>query len=276
MKILITGQPGVGKSTVIEGLIDAFRQSSVWMLTREILDDEGQRAGFVTTTSTGKHRLISHKRDIVSDVLVGSNRVDISALKDALGDILNEAINTKPSIVILDEIGPIQLTDTEFIQKMDSLYNSDVTLIATMHVDDHRLKKYRESPIAIRIFVSENNRDILPKLLQLIISRRAQYDTLEVNEKYVANYLIESYLEMKKVMQLKKLLRNAIPYVLQNKVTQLDPSHWSVAGNHGSYEVTISEDYICTCDLFLGKNAYSNNPGECSHIQAVKILNGIG
>src|SRR5258707_499529 len=95
MIILLTGKPGIGKSTIIEKLIALHKEPAAWVVTSAILRPElGDRGGFAATNSAGIRRIISHKTDIKSDVVVGENHVDLAAVNAMFADALEEA--TKP------------------------------------------------------------------------------------------------------------------------------------------------------------------------------------
>ena len=273
MKILLTGQPGIGKSTVIDECARAFPGLAVWMLTREVLDTAGRRIGFTSSTSSGHRQLVSHKFAISSDTIVGSNRVDVAALQEILNNLFDAIAATQPTFVMIDEVGSIQLSDPEFSNKFEALFKSTTNLLATLHAGEPQLEEYRNSPHAIHITVSQENRGRLPNLLHTLMVHHRRYNQLTTHQQPVVNNLLENYIEKNNSLQLEKLLNNAISYVAQGRVVRTSPTHWSVAGNHGSHEVAKGETFTCDCDLFLGNNEYAATPGECSHIQAVKIVN---
>jgi len=136
MNIILTGKPGIGKSTAIATYIKSFGSNALWMLTTEVLGQSGQRVGFKSATSTGHKRLVSHKSDIHSDVMIGSNYVDTVALHEIVSIINDEVQNSNPDMIILDEIGPIQLSDITFIKVFDTIFESNINLLASMHIYD--------------------------------------------------------------------------------------------------------------------------------------------
>jgi len=276
MNIILTGKPGIGKSTAIATYIKSFGSNALWMLTTEVLGQSGQRVGFKSATSTGHKRLVSHKSDIHSDVMIGSNYVDTVALHEIVSIINDEVQNSNPDMIILDEIGPIQLSDITFIKVFDTIFESNINLLASMHIYDERLMKYRQSPGAINVSVSEKNRDELPEIIEYIFSHHNSFNSLNNDRKIIVNGLTEHYVETNQMVQLKKLYTNAIPYFINNKISQLDSTHWNVIGKHGSYAVTDGEGrYSCICNLYLGKNEYLRNAGDCSHIQATMLFRNI-
>lgn len=272
MKILLSGKPGAGKTTVLDQFIKNLREPATWMLTREVLNDTGDRVGFASTTSSGTAKLISHKTEISSDIVVGTNHIDLHALREVLSDVL-AAKNEKHHLIILDEIGPIQLANPDFLDKFDHLNKDSNDMIASIHSTEAKLEEYRNSQDAIHIYVTPANRAMLPTILRLIVEGRSEYNKLATSQKLLVNRLVETYLKHSQILQLEKLMKNTIPYVNGAKIIPNDNSTWTVAGYHGQHEVTKRDTYDCTCDLYLGRRKYAEKQGECSHIQAVKIFN---
>lgn len=270
MIILITGKPGTGKSTVIEKLIKAWDGKATWVLTREILDGAGERVGFRTSSSTGKSRIISHKHDIESSVVVGQNHVDVSAI-DEMFDIDH---NDRGNVFIVDEIGPMQLLSRGFTRLLARLFRrgSDAWLIATIHATDKRLANYRSAKDVVLIRVTQENRDDLAPMLAKVVSYRESIDGLPRRQQRAFFRLLADHLSRARSVQFDKLLDNALGYVTGGKVRRESTRTYTVYGNHGNHIVTrMKQAYGCDCDLYLGKGLYDGKAGICSHIQAAQI-----
>jgi len=99
--ILLTGLPGVGKTTVIKQLADSLvAHHPDGFFTQEIRED-GIRKGFELITLDGRHQLLSHV-NITGPQRVGRYGVDLTGF-----DALLETIDLRHSpsrVVILDEI----------------------------------------------------------------------------------------------------------------------------------------------------------------------------
>jgi hypothetical protein len=84
--------------------------------------------------------------------------------------------------------------------------------------------------------------------------------------------MAKNYAQAAQYTQLKKLFKNAILYLAENKVEKVDNLTFNVIGNTDKHSVKKTEnDWLCDCDLFNGRGEFENNAGECSHIQASKL-----
>ncbi len=273
MIILLTGKPGAGKSTVIEKFIALNKEPARWVVTSAILRPElGDRGGFVAANSDGVRRVISHKTDIASDVVVGENHVDLAAVDVMFANALDKATKSQGGLTIVDEIGPIQLLSPAFTAALGRVFDSPADLVVTIHYNDERLAVYRNAARNLVLEVTTNNRDELPSVLVFITRNRAAYNALSASRQELVGQFIRRYVASGWVLQIKKLMGNALLYVTQGLVTQEDTTHWSVRGKRGMYHVVqAAANLTCTCDLYAGRGIYAHNAGECSHIQAVAI-----
>jgi nucleoside-triphosphatase len=273
MIILITGKPGVGKSTAINAFVEQYTGSAHWVITTAIPNPEGGRLGFKATNSDGRTEIISHKTDINSDVVIGVNHVDVSAVDAMFAQALQGA-NSDPhgALTVVDEIGPIQLLSDDFRAALKDIFAHNADVIASIHYKDEQLASYRDSHHAILLQVTPDNRDMLPLALIAIATHRQAFNSLSASQQGIVRKLLQAYVGNAQLVQIQKLTHNALYYVTEGRVQQTGPGSWTLAGKHGDYTVTkIGSDFTCTCDLFTGRGKYQDMPGECSHIQTVQL-----
>jgi nucleoside-triphosphatase len=127
--VLITGLPGVGKTTVIQRVAASLAEfHPVGFYTAEIRE-KGARKGFELIALDGRRSVLSHI-DVESPYRVSKYGVDVNAFEaflDAL-DLLNPA----HGVVIIDEIGRMECLSATFRATIDRLFESDKTIIATI------------------------------------------------------------------------------------------------------------------------------------------------
>jgi len=111
MNVLLTGRPGIGKTTLIKRLIEATSLSKGGFYTEEVRE-QGQRVGFSLTTLDGKRSLLAHIK-IKSPYRVGRYGVDIDTFEAIGVESITKAISTN-EIIIIDEIGRMELFSKKF------------------------------------------------------------------------------------------------------------------------------------------------------------------
>ncbi len=103
--LLITGNPGAGKTTVLVWLARALSDHNpAGFITREIRE-EGVRKGFLLISCSGLRRVLAHV-DINSSFHVGKYNIDLAGFEEFLKEIRlsDEGIG----LVIVDEIGKME------------------------------------------------------------------------------------------------------------------------------------------------------------------------
>ena len=111
MNILITGKPGIGKTTLIRKLIDSISLSKGGFYTEEIRKEK-QRTGFSLTTLDGKGSTLASVKTR-SPYRLGKYGVNIDSLETIGVESIRRAILNK-ELVIIDEIGKMELFSEKF------------------------------------------------------------------------------------------------------------------------------------------------------------------
>ncbi|MCS7257820.1 MAG: AAA family ATPase [candidate division WOR-3 bacterium] len=134
MRILITGKPKAGKTTLIKKIIKEFSCVS-WcgFYTEEVIENNN-RVGFNIVTTDGQKVLFAHK-DIASPYYIGKYRVNLEALETVGINSLTIGIkNNKP--LIIDEVGKMELLSKKFQNFIKDLFSTDYRelIIATIPI----------------------------------------------------------------------------------------------------------------------------------------------
>jgi nucleoside-triphosphatase len=126
---LITGLPGVGKTTLIMKLYEALKSlHSVGFYTEEIRE-KGVRKGFALVGFDGTRGVLSHV-DFQSTFRVGKYGVDVVGFEAFLDTI--DFLGTKTRLIIIDEIGKMECFSDKFKRLLTDIFNSHKRLIATI------------------------------------------------------------------------------------------------------------------------------------------------
>lgn len=127
--LLLTGRPGVGKTTALKTVIERLGARAGGFYTQEILGPGG-RKGFRLVTLDGQQTILSHV-DIRTHNRVGRYGVDVAAL-DAVGvSAIRQAVASR-DIVIIDEIGKMELYSGEFRGAVLKAISSPKIVVATL------------------------------------------------------------------------------------------------------------------------------------------------
>ncbi len=127
--ILITGLPGVGKTTLIRKLSGALKVFCPVGFYTEEVGKGSEREGFELISLEGKRGLLSHKR-IESPYRVGGYRVDVKGFEDFLGSISFFSPSTR--LIIIDEIGKMECFSNHFEKLLEEILDSEKWVIATI------------------------------------------------------------------------------------------------------------------------------------------------
>ncbi|MDZ7292512.1 MAG: NTPase [candidate division KSB1 bacterium] len=159
-KILLTGRPGIGKTTIIVALAKKLGNRAGGFFTREIREG-GERIGFAIETIDGKRGTLA-RVNLPRGPKIGRYTVllhDLEAL--AIPALRLAAVNGK--IVLLDEIGRMELCSSAFVSTVTELLAGPAAMVATIALHgDARIEKYKSFPGVRIITVTEKNRDQLP------------------------------------------------------------------------------------------------------------------
>ncbi|MBI3286832.1 MAG: NTPase [Chloroflexi bacterium] len=165
--ILLTGHPGVGKTTVIRRLAQALGSRAGGFYTEE-LRIRGPRVGFKIVTLEGTEGTLAHV-DIKGSPRVGRYGVNLSDL-DQIGVAAIQRALAEREVVIIDEIGKMELFSDRFREAVERAAASDRTVVATAMAQPNpfvdRLKARAQAQV---VKVTEANRQALPAQLLTMI-----------------------------------------------------------------------------------------------------------
>ncbi len=128
MNILITGTPGIGKTTLIKKIINSMRLSKSGFYTGEIREGK-ERTGFSLTTLDGKESTLASIK-IRSPYRVGKYGVNIDSIEKIGVESIRKAIAGE-GVIIIDEIGKMELHSGKFRDIVLEALNTG-RVIATM------------------------------------------------------------------------------------------------------------------------------------------------
>lgn len=163
---LITGPPRVGKTTVLTEIAERLKIKGLklgGMTSREIRRD-GIRVGFeICDYASGKRGWLAHIRQHKGP-RIGKYRVNLDNL-DSIGVAAIQNALREADVVLIDEIGPMELYSRSFIEAVEETVNSGNLVLATIHYRaQHPLVRSVKSRKDVEVInVTEENRGRLPQ-----------------------------------------------------------------------------------------------------------------
>jgi nucleoside-triphosphatase len=127
--ILITGRPGVGKTTLVLSVCRMLeRHRPAGFLTREIREG-GSRQGFELVSLDGRRRTLAHK-GMAGQGKVGKYGVDVQGFEAYLDALRLEA--PEAGFIAIDEIGKMECLSDTFVAMTRQALDSERPLLATI------------------------------------------------------------------------------------------------------------------------------------------------
>jgi nucleoside-triphosphatase len=158
---LITGRPGVGKTTLIRKIAADLSSFQLCGFFTDEIRERGVRTGFELVTLDGRKRLLSHAH-AESSFRVGKYRVDIAGFEELLDSI--DFLNRATQVIVIDEIGKMECLSDRFKGLLKRLLESEKPVIATIALKGGGIvAEAKARPDTVLFEVTSSNRDSLPR-----------------------------------------------------------------------------------------------------------------
>jgi nucleoside-triphosphatase len=160
-KTLITGKPGVGKTTLVQKIIERMRPAGMAGFCTSEIRHSGSRVGFELKGLNGKRRVLAHV-EIDSRDRVGRYGVDTKGFEEFL-EILN-LLDPAVELIVIDEIGKMELFSKRFENLVRDVMSSDKQVLASIALKGNEFIRKIKQRKDVRLFeVTHANRDRLPE-----------------------------------------------------------------------------------------------------------------
>lgn len=173
MKLLITGRPGCGKTTLCKKAVEALRDKlAVGGVITEEIRRGGKRTGFkIMDLMTGEEMLLARK-GAGEGPRVGRYVVNIEALRGLGEKALHRAVE-ECDLIVIDEVGAMELKSPGFAAAVAKAFNSEKQkhVIATMPLKSRHeiINELRIREDITLIEINPGNRNsVLDKILERI------------------------------------------------------------------------------------------------------------
>ncbi|KAJ3681977.1 hypothetical protein LUZ60_014550 [Juncus effusus] len=170
--ILVTGPPGVGKTTLVMRVFEKLRASHPQLsirgfYTREVREGS-ERVGFEVVTLDGRRGpLASSKASSAESVrwpTVGKYKIDVASFESlALPEL---QVKEGTDLFIIDEVGKMELFSSSFFPAVMRVLESNIPILASIPIpkfgrDIPAVARLRNHPGATLFTLNAGNRDVV-------------------------------------------------------------------------------------------------------------------
>ena len=166
MKILLTGKPGCGKTTVVMRALARMEVfNPVGFYTEEVRLD-GQRIGFDIVTLDGRRATLARKSP-AGVPRVGAYVVDVNGFEE----LALQALAVDAPLYVVDEIGKMECLSRSFVDRTRALLCSRSRFLGTVGLlADGFPAEVRKCPDYTVLSVTPESRDALPDLIVRLLA----------------------------------------------------------------------------------------------------------
>src|SRR5210317_2017818 len=156
-KTLITGKPGVGKTTLVQEIIKRMGSVNMAGFYTSEIRCSGSRLGFELQGLNGGCRTLAHV-DIDSRHRVGRYGVDKDGFEEFLTTL--DLLNPDVELIVIDEIGKMELFSNCFRNLVCDALNADKQVLATIALTGNDFIREIKQRLDIRLLeVTHANRN---------------------------------------------------------------------------------------------------------------------
>jgi nucleoside-triphosphatase len=167
--LLITGAPGIGKTTVIRRAASGLRDKGLRGFYTEEIREKGERRGFRLVSFDGTAHTIAHV-DFPKTHRVGKYGVDVQML-DSAAALLRPDPDAR--VYFVDEIGKMECFSERFVAAMRALLSGKAPIVATVGARGSGfIAEVKRRPECELWEVTHGNRDELPTRIVAWLAER--------------------------------------------------------------------------------------------------------
>jgi len=172
LKIGISGPSGIQKSETIKSIINMLDEEDIsigGMLTEPIMEDN-RRVGFQVMDWQTREKAVFAHLNLNSSVEIEGYGVDLDSLNEVGVKAIRNGANEN-DVILVDEIGKMQVESKEFYETVKKVLEVDKPLILTFEKKSRNplLQEIRRRDDVRMLELTDVNKDILPyKVLDLI------------------------------------------------------------------------------------------------------------
>jgi len=174
MKWFITGEPGVGKTTLILRLYEKLKENGIecdGFISKDIREGNFRVGFIILDLKTKETAILASKRPDFEGPRMGSYTINIKGIDEVAVKALERAFKSN-CLIICDEIGTMELFSENFKRFIEEILRSKNDLLATLHRKHTYYVEMVKTDEKELLFLTRNNwNSIFETLYQKIFSR---------------------------------------------------------------------------------------------------------
>ncbi len=169
--ILLTGDPGIGKSTIVKKVISKLSCTKSGVYAEEDLLN-GERVGFFVCTLDGRKAYLAHQ-NMQSEFRVGPYGVNVKAINSL---VIPAIVPTDAFVIIIDEIGLMQCCAPDFLPAVTQALDSEKSIFGTISLQNTEpLMEIKNREDVQIIEVTSENRNFLAEIILEHLSKQTSH-----------------------------------------------------------------------------------------------------
>ncbi len=167
-RVALTGAPRAGKSTLLAKILDRLGCRAGGVLAREVRRDGG-RTGFelLDLLTGGVGTLASVDGE---GPRLGKYRINLRDLEEVGAGAIERAIR-EAELVVIDEVGPMELSSERFAKAVEAALVSDKPMLVVVHArSSHPLAKRIREEFSLFVVTEMNRDDLAEQIAPLFAS----------------------------------------------------------------------------------------------------------
>lgn len=163
VRLLLTGPPGCGKTTIIRKTLELLDRPAAGFYTEEVRTrgGRGARIGFDVMTLDGQRGPLARVGE--DGPRVGKYRVDVASFERLGVTALDKGLARPDTLLVVDELGKMEFASPAFVALLPRLFAAPNPLLGAIMQRPHPVADlHRRAPGVHVIAVNTTNRDRLP------------------------------------------------------------------------------------------------------------------
>lgn len=161
--LLVTGRPGVGKTTLIRAIVEKLGPSKAEGFWSKEIREGGRRVGFSIETLSGKTGVLAHC-ELGSGPRLGRYFVNIKDIDEIAVPALVSARESN-KLIIIDEIAKMELFSREFALEVQRCLNSRRVIATIQQRRGKFLDEVRARQDVKLLELTVSNRNEMPRMI---------------------------------------------------------------------------------------------------------------